>query len=376
MAAMRFAHAPRWWLFLGHSNQGEQWLTRTLARRDNDEGDRPGPRAGHLDRQPAAHRPARGGHLRARTTPAPPGRAVAPEPLRHGADGRPGGLGHRRRQRAARRLARGRRPGPRPPGAAHRRRHRRRALRRPAGLPRGRRRSRGPRSSCSSPARSRSASRSTRSASPPPERSRSRVPPCGPGPAPSWPPPRRPPRWLRSSCSSTSPASPPRCTPASRSTRTARSTSCRARWPPSSRTPSPACTAAVRPTGGSCSRPVRRSCRCRSTWVRPSTPAPSARFLERGGWVAWGAVPTTGPLGRHPRAALAAAVGRVVRAHPGRLRPRPAPRAGADHPGLRAGQPRRGQADLVLSLTNQVRPARLADRACASRHAPHLRSGA
>ena len=61
--------------------------------------------------------------------------------------------------------------------------------------------------------------------------------------------------------------------------------------------PSPACTAAVGPTGRSSCRPARRCCRCRSAPAPCDHPGAFADYLERGGWLAWGAVPTDRPLG-------------------------------------------------------------------------------
>ena len=293
--------------------------------------------------------------VRARAPPEAPGRPSLPNRsgvermIAQAAWGIPGRRGARRR------LAAGRRPAPRPAGAAA-----------PtpgidgepfvgaARLPRRGRRPAGARSSCSSPARSRSASRSTRSASRPARPSPSPAPRCGPGPARSWPPPRRPRRWRRSSCSSTSPASPPPCTPASRSTRTAPSTSCRARSPRSSPTPitglhccGPADWRVVLQAGpqilslpldAGAERPRRRPRR-----------VPRARRL---GGLGRGAHHRSDRL--HARAPLAAAVGRVVRAHRGRLRSGPAPRAGLITPACGLAGHGEAQADLVLSLTNQV----------------------
>ena len=118
------------------TNQGDQWL----GKDNGGEGRRPSARRGELHREPPAHRPTRRGHLRARAPASPAGRALPAEPLRHGADDRPGRVGHRRDQRAARRLPRAGRPDARPPRTAHHRGHRRRAVRRRARLPRRRRR--------------------------------------------------------------------------------------------------------------------------------------------------------------------------------------------------------------------------------------------
>ena len=247
-------------------------------------------------------------------------------------------------------------PDARPPRAAHHRGHRRRAVRRPARLPR-----RGGRSARADQAPAHRAGHARHRAAQPrrPRRrgpSRWPAPPCAPGLARSWRPRRRRRRWRRSSCSSTSPASPPRCTPASRSSRTAPSTSCRARWPPSSRTPSPACTAAGWPTGASCCRPAPQilSLPARHA-ARSSTPARSAPSSSGGGRIAWGAVPTAGPDRLHPRAPLAAPLGRVVRARPRAAATRSCSASRPSSPPPAASRCHgEAQADLVLRLTNQV----------------------
>ena len=61
-----------------------------------------------------------------------------------------------------------------------------------------------------------------------------------------------------------------------------------------------------------------------------------SRFLDGGGWVVWGAVPTHGPIGEHPVAAVEGAARRVVRADAPRLRPGPAAPAGARRARVRA----------------------------------------
>ena len=83
-------------------------------------------------------------------------------------------------------------------------------------------------------------------------------------------------------------------------------------------TPSPACTAAVVPTGRPSSRPARRSCRCRSTPAPAITRGvrgiPGTRRMDRLGRSAHGPPPWRGR--RH---ALASAHERVGRAHRRRL---------------------------------------------------------
>ena len=53
-------------------------------------------------------------------------------------------------------------------------------------------------------------------------------------------------------------------------------------------------------TSGSRSRPGPTSSTSTSTPSSIEDAIAIARFLEGGGWIAWGAVPTNGPIGEHP----------------------------------------------------------------------------
>ena len=66
----------------------------------------------------------------------------------------------------------------------------------------------------------------------------------------------------------------------------------------------------TRPTTGCCSAPGPASSPSPSTAGIERHAGLLGDHLDRGGWVAWGAVPTDGPVGPHGRAAVAAAVGR------------------------------------------------------------------
>ena len=109
-----------------------------------------------------------------------------------------------------------------------------------------------------------------------------------------WPAPR--PRTPRSSCSSTSRGSPPRSTPVSRCGWATRSTRCRGPWRSSSGGRSPASTAAAGPTGRRCSTRVQVVSVPVGMGATEHTSA-FVNYVEGGGWVAWGAVPTDQPLG-------------------------------------------------------------------------------
>ena len=72
-----------------------------------------------------------------------------------------------------------------------------------------------------------------------------------------------------------------------------------------------------------------------------------ARYLDGGGWVAWGAIPTDGPIGDSGELLLASTRRGVVRAHPTGLRPGAAAHPRRDHTRVRprrarsvAGRPR------------------------------------
>ena len=264
--------------------------------------------------------------------------------------------------------------GSRPEAPLTERRHRRERLRRACGRSSRQSPIARTRSSSSSPARSPSASPCTPPASRPTGPSPSRAPPSGAGAA-----------LLVAAAPRPLPLAPlvvfvdePGLAAAMRPRLPARrrppSTSCRARWPPSSTTPSPGCTAAARRRlAPRPRRPARRSCRCRST----------AASIDHAG--ALGAVPRAGRLGgvgcRADQPARSAPTPErlwrplsvdVVRARPGRLRPDPAARAGARHarPAASAGHDP-SQAEPILSLTG--RAGRAASTTQTLRRAPHRR---
>ena len=54
-------------------------------------------------------------------------------------------------------------------------------------------------------------------------------------------------------------------------------------------------------TCASRSTPARRSCTSTSARSISTTPPRSSRFLDGGGWVAWGAIPTHRPVGEQPQ---------------------------------------------------------------------------
>ena len=94
MGTLRFAHARRRWPFSGWTNQGEAvaWEhERRMKVVDLQHGV-----ASSIGSLPHTDPRAAATFVLERQ-PAPAGRAVAAEPLRHGADGRPGRVGHRRR---------------------------------------------------------------------------------------------------------------------------------------------------------------------------------------------------------------------------------------------------------------------------------------
>ena len=276
--------------------------------------------------------------------PTPPGRALAAQPLGRRADDRPGRLGHRRRRRCsttarsqvddpaldprapltdpgidgapfvapARLPRRGGRPAGADQAAAHRPGHARHRARTRVGVP--------------GPARLRR--RRRRRAGPGPHARRRRPGDRADGAA------RRVRRRARPHRRD-APRLPAR-------PRTARSTSCRARWPRSSPTPSPACTAAARPTGASCCRPARRSSRSRSTPARSTTPARSAPSSSAAAGSPGARCPPPVPLGSTPERLwqqLSAEWCALTQAgcDPVLLREQ-----AHDHPGLRPGRPRRG----------------------------------
>ena len=92
-------------------------------------------------------------------------------------------------------------------------------------------------------------------------------------------------------------------------------------WPPSRAAPSPGCTAAVGPTGRSCWPAGPQMLSLPVDAGATDHPGAFADFLDRGGWLAWGAVPTDRPLGETRRDPVAPHGGRVGRARRGRLRP-------------------------------------------------------
>ena len=145
--------------------------------------------------------------------------------------------------------------------------------------------------------------------------------------------PRRCPDLAADRSSSTSRGSASCSSPASRSLPTRRSTCCRGRWPACRASPRSACTAAPTPTWRRCSPPDPTCCRSRRGRRWPALPATSARFLDGGGRVAWGVVPTDGPMfvvGRSPLARACASCGRS------------SSERGVDADLLRAAQPRHG----------------------------------
>ena len=152
----------------------------------------------------------------------------------------------------------------------------------------------------------------------------------------------RPAGVRRSSSCSTSRRSATLCSPASRSPPTPRSTSCPARW------------RRVEPVGHGRRALLRRRRLGVAARRRADGPvaagAPTSvgvagylgRFLDGGGWIAWGAVPRTGrsATGASVRGASSADLWcELVQA---RLRPGAAPPAGIDHPGCGLGAPQRG----------------------------------
>ena len=145
---------------------------------------------------------------------------------------------------------------------------------------------------------------------------------------------------------------------ASRSPRTRRSTSSPARSRRSSRSPWPDCTSAPTPTSPRCSPPDRRCCRSRPLPGLIDSAGYLIRFLEDGGWVAWGVVPTDGPIVDVGGAPVAPAQRAVVRAGRARRRSRHAAPPGDDHAGVRPGDAHAGGRRARPPHRGRHRPAR------------------
>ena len=198
------------------------------------------------------------------------------------------------------------------------------------------------RSSCSSPGRSPSASRWSR----PVRRSTSPSPPPGPrsppGPAPCSRPRCASHRWPPRSRSSTSPSLVALSRPdfPLRHRRRPRPGVGRAGRRGAPRRHRPALLRRRRLAPAMA--PAPRSCRCPIPTAIADPPAPSASLLDRGGWVAWGAVPTVRPVGDRSERLWRMLSVMWCELVPGGLRPDPPARAGPDHPRVRARPARPG----------------------------------
>ena len=100
----------------------------------------------------------------------------------------------------------------------------------------------------------------------------------------------------------------------------------------------------------------------------PTSPATSTASSTAAAAIAWGAVPTDGPIAVDRRPALAPAERAVVRARPAGLRPGPAAPAEPRHPAVRARPAHAAGRRARLSLAPRHRPAR-SPTAVASRFA-------
>ena len=83
-------------------------------------------------------------------------------------------------------------------------------------------------------------------------------------------------------------------------------------------------------------------------------PGAFADFLERGGWLAWGAVPTDRPLGETAEILWRRLVAEWDALAEGGCEPAPAGRAGADHPACGLVGLDVAQAAHVLDLTDHL----------------------
>ena len=143
----------------------------------------------------------------------------------------------------------------------------------------------------------------------------------------------------RSCASSTSPRSCAGATPRARSSARWRPICCRARSRRAAA--SRACTSAGRAISAWRSTPGPQVAHFDVGALDLDDASALSRFLDGGGWIAWGAIPTHRPVGEQPAAAVEGAARRLVRADPARLRSRPAARPGVGRARVRARRPRR-----------------------------------
>ena len=181
------------------------------------------------------------------------------------------------------------------------------------------------------------------------------------------PPPKRPHRWRRSSCSSTSRASPPLCTSASPIDPTCTIDLVSSELAASSPTPSPGSTAVASPdspvvlqTGPRSSPPARR---------RRHRARRHHRRLPRAAAAGWSGAPSPPRARSAPRPSASGSTSPPSGAgYPGRLRPRPPSGAGHVTPACGLATPRRSLGRPRASASPTRSPAASAPRpkACAS----------